>query len=61
MADKITITNNHVIIDEYCFTTMQEQMLCEQFIELLRESDPQKLNQLRDAINKINQGSNPNF
>lgn len=59
MADKIGIIYGDTIIDDYSFTTLQEQMLCEQFLEFLRKSDPQKLNQLMDAMDEINPSLDP--
>lgn len=59
MADKIGIIYGNITIDDYSFTTQQEEMLCEQFLEFLRKSDPHKLNQLRDAMDEINPGLNP--
>lgn len=61
MADKLTIIVDDTIIDDYSFTTQQEQMLCEQFLEFLRKSDPSKLNQLRDAMDEINPNLDPTF
>lgn len=59
MADQIGIIYGDTIIDDHSFTTLQEQMLCEQFLEFLRKSDPQKLNQLRDAMDEINPNLDP--
>lgn len=64
MAEKIKIVagiDGDIDIDEYSFITLQEEMLCEQFLEFLRKSDPQKLNQLKDAMDRISQGLNPNY
>lgn len=61
MASNITIIVDDTIIDDHSFTTQQEQMLCEQFLEFLRKSDPSKLNQLRDAMDEINPNLDPTF
>lgn len=59
MAAEITIIVDGIDINDSPINTLQEQMLCEQFLEFLRKSDSLKLNQLREAMDTINPNLNP--